>query len=40
MLDVLYIVIFLACCAATGGLAAMCDRLKPSESARPTGSKP
>ncbi len=40
MNDLMYIAIFLACCAATGGLAVMCDRLMPRETSRPTGSKP
>jgi hypothetical protein len=34
--DLLYLVVFLACCAATVGLIRLCDRLKPRES----GDKP
>jgi hypothetical protein len=29
--DLLYIVMFLVCCAATAGLTALCDRLAPKE---------
>lgn len=36
MNDLLYILIFLACCGATGGLILLCDRLGPLD----TRSKP
>lgn len=31
MHDLLYLVIFLICCAATVGLTALCERLMPQE---------
>lgn len=34
--DLVYIAIFLACCAATVGLVGLCDRLMPRQS----GDKP
>ena len=37
--DLLYIAVFLVCCAATGGLVVLCERLMPS-GPRETGGKP
>jgi hypothetical protein len=34
--DVLYVAVFLVCCAVTAGLVRLCDRLRPRE----TGEKP
>ncbi len=31
MNDLIYLAVFIACCAATWGLGALCDRLMPAE---------
>lgn len=38
--DLLYVGIFLVCCAATWGVAVLCDRLMPREQAAGKGAKP
>ncbi len=38
MNDLVYIALFLACCAATGGLVTLCERLMPRS--LPSGNKP
>lgn len=38
--DLIFIVILLACCAATGGFLVVCERLLPRESHGPKETKP
>lgn len=38
--DLAYLVVFLACCGLTGGLAVLCDGLMPRASRPPEGGQP